>query len=229
MRHTVFKSFPGLYLRRLLTQSQWFCKCYCCSSNLMLSWVSWHLCFWGSVPSSALPNPADPWVGTKLSEAINCSGHPRCQTHTQCPFIYGNTDLFCMHSELRTNTTPFPQATGRMWFEGHGCFIWMCSCSSKELLFSCWVDAPLHIRIYSSAIPKTHFHFWTIEEIMDDSFPSTPSRNILKTCSSSEDISVSSWPSNSYVFISNNNTILTLPDNMVRTIQWFNQISLYCV
>lgn len=38
--HMVFKSFPGLDLRRLLIQSQWLCKCYCCSSNLMLSQVS---------------------------------------------------------------------------------------------------------------------------------------------------------------------------------------------
>lgn len=125
------------------------------------------MCFRGSVPSSALLNPADPWVGTKLSEAINCSGHPRCQTHTQCPFIYGNTDLFCMHSELSTNTTPFPQATGRMWFEGHGCFIWMCSCSSKELLFSCWVDAPLHFRIYSLAMSQTYFHFSRVDNQVD--------------------------------------------------------------
>lgn len=63
------------------------------------------MCFWGSVPSSVLPNPADPWVGTKLSKAINCSGHSRCQTHTHTmPFyLWKYTQIYsaCTRSSVQ--------------------------------------------------------------------------------------------------------------------------------
>lgn len=140
------------------------CKCYCCSSNLMLSRVSC-ICVFGAqflVPCfQILLIPGLEQSSPRQSTALAIPGAKH--THNALLFMEIHTDLFCMHSELSTNTTPFPQATGRMWFEGHGCFIWMCSCSSKDLLFSCWVDGTCILEDSAQPCPKSHSHFSKVD------------------------------------------------------------------
>lgn len=116
---------PSLsYIKKSVDTKPMVCKCYCCSSNLMLSQVSC-ICVFGAqflvqcfqillIPGLEQSSP-------RQSTALAIPGAKH--THNALLFMEIHTDLFCMHSELSTNTTPFPQATGRMWFEGHGCFI----------------------------------------------------------------------------------------------------------
>lgn len=103
--------------------------------------------FWSSVPSSVLTSCRSTRKNKafRRNQFLLPSQVPSTHTHNVLLFMEIHIELFCMCSELRTNSTSFPQETGRMRFEGHACFIWMFSSSSKDLLFPCWAVTPLPI------------------------------------------------------------------------------------
>lgn len=50
-----------------------------------------------------------------------CQTHTRAHTHKVLLFIKIHSALSCMCSGRHANASPFPQAAGRMWSEGHSC------------------------------------------------------------------------------------------------------------
>lgn len=115
----------------------------------------------------------------KQSTALAITGAKH--THNVLLFMEIHTDLFCVCSEPNTNTTSFPQAAGRMWFEGHGCFIRMFS-SSKTSCFYTELLNYLIFRRYNWAMPEIPLLYLTKTGIKVDHVVFSPLPSMDTCC-----------------------------------------------
>lgn len=180
-----FESFPGLHLRKLLTQSQWLCKCYCCSSNPMLSQVSC-LCVCGArflvqhFPVLLTPQLEQSSQRQSTDLAIPGAKH----THNALLFMEIQIYSACTRSSVQMPPLSHRRQEGcglkdmvvssecTVVLQKNSCFHagWMHHCVLAYAAQSCLKPAFISLE-------------WAIMESMDNSFPSTSNGNILTMCS----------------------------------------------